>query len=268
MKFNNIPVTSWDLYDPDNPEKNIGHSIKIPNRCMDEMLYTITGEQPMCIEIMSMKDSTEAKSHCVISGNIEISEDEIVVVPFWALSKLGIVPFSQVSIENVNNVRKAGYIKVRADVSDYVYWDALKETLESEFSKINYISVGDPVNIFGIEFYIVELHDTEGIRMLDGCLFNTDLEIDFDTPLDILEQERREKEELVRIEEEKRRQLEETEKLKKKMEEEEYIRKNPHFQGKGYTISGQSNTEPHRQVTREERAKMFERLFEQQKKSD
>ena len=36
------------------------------------------------------------------------------------------------------------------------------------------------INIFGIEFYVVDLHDTEGIRMLDGCLFNTDLEIDFD----------------------------------------------------------------------------------------
>lgn len=265
MKFKNIPITSWDLYDPDNPEKNIGHSIKIPNRYMDEILYAITGSNPVCIEIISMTDNKEAKSNCFISGNIEIGDDEIIVVPFWALSKLGIEPFSLVSIENVNNVRKAGYIKVRADVSDYVYWDALKETLESEFSQIHYISVGDPINIFGIEFYIVDLHDTEGIRMLDGCLFNTDLEIDFDTPLDILEQERREKEELARIEQEKCRQQEEMEKNKKKMEEEEYLRKNPHFQGKGYTISEQPNTEPHRPITREERAKMFERLFEQQK---
>jgi NADPH-dependent glutamate synthase beta subunit-like oxidoreductase len=234
---------------------------------MDEMLYSIKGTDPVCIEIISMNDSNKAKCNCIISGNIEIGEDEIIVVPYWALSKLGIDPFSLVSIENVNNVRKAGFIKVRADVSDYVYWDNLKETLESEFSKIHYVSVSDPIHIFGIEFYIVELRDQQGIRMLDGSLFNTDLEIDFDTPLDIVEQERREKEELLRLEEEKLRQLEEMEKNKKRMEEEEYLRKNPHFQGKGYSISGQSNTQPHREITREERAKMFERLFEQQKKN-
>ena len=272
MKFKNIPITSWDIYEPENPEKNIGHSIKIPNHCMDEMLYSITGYEPMCIEIMSIVDSPLAKANCIVSGNIEIGNDEIVVVPFWALSKLGIEQFSLVSIENVSNVRKAGYIKVRADVSDYAYWDGIKETLETEFSKINCISVGNPVNIFGIEFYVVELHDVEGIRMLDGSLFNTDIEIDFDTPLDIAEQEHSQILELARIEEEKRRQEEEMEAAKKQQEiedreqeREEYLRKNPHFRGNGFTISGQTGSDKPREITREERAKMFERLFEQQK---
>lgn len=265
MKFKNIPITSWDLYDPDCPEKNIGHSIKIPNRCMDEMLYTFKGDEPICIEIISMEDTPNAKAHCIISGNVEIGEDEIIIVPYWALSKLGIEPFSNVSIENVDNVRKAGYIKIRADHSDYVYWDGLKETLESEFSKINCISVGDPINIFGIEFYVIELQDTEGIRMLDGSLFNTDVKIDFDTPLDIVEQERREKEELARIEEAKRIQKEAEEAAKKKQMEEEELRRNPHFRGKGYTIADKSESATPREITREERAKMFERLFQQQK---
>jgi len=265
MKFKNIPVTSWDLYDPDNPEKNIGHSIKIPNKYMDKFLNECNHNEPICIEIISMKDSSIAKSNCIISGNVEVGEDEVVVIPFWSLCKLGIDPFELVSIENVKNVRKAGYIKIRADVSDYVYWDSLKEILETEFSQIRYISIGDPVHIFGIEFYIVELRDPEGIRMLDGSLYNIDLEIDFDTPVDILEQERREKEELIRLEEEKIRQLEETEKNRKKMEEEENLRKNQHFRGNGYTISGQTGNQPTPVITREERAKMFERLFEQQK---
>jgi len=265
MKFKNIPVTSWDLYDPDNPEKNIGHSIKIPNKYMDRFLNECNDDEPICIEIISNNDSSTAKSHCIISGNIEVGEDEVVVIPFWSLCKLGINPFEHVSIENVKNVRKAGYIKIRADVSDYVYWDSLKEILETEFSKIRYISVGDPVHIFGIEFYIVELRDPEGIRMLDGSLYNIDLEIDFDTPVDILEQERREKEELIRLEEEKIRQLEETEKNRKKMEEEEYLRKNPSFRGNAYTISGRTGNQPAREITREERAKMFQLLFEQQK---
>ncbi len=202
MKFINIPIISWELIDPDNPEKNIGHSIKIPNRCMDEMLYRHNSSEPLCIEIIMMSDATNAKRRCIVSGNVEVGNDEMVVVPFWALSKLGAEAFSLVSIENVTNVRKAGYIKVRAVTSDYVYWDGLKETLETEFSKINNISVGVPINVFGLEFYVMELRDVKGIRILDASLFNTDVEIDFETPSDIEENERSDKQKLQDMEQE------------------------------------------------------------------
>ncbi len=268
MKFNNIPILSWELIDPDNPEKNIGHSIRIPNRCMDEILYHFNSELPMCIEMKKMDAATNGEG-CVIFGNIEIGNDEIIVAPFWALAKLELEPFSLVSIENVDSVRKAGFIKVRPNHSSYVYWDGLKETLEAEFSKLNYISVGDPINIFGVEFCVMELHDTEGIAMLDGCLFNTDIEIDFETPMDIIEEERLEKIRI--IEEEKRLQLEaEAVAIRKKAEEDEQkrqaLQKNNHFVGKGYRISGDDanvDQQP-RTVSREERALMFQKLFEKQ----
>jgi len=273
MKFNNIPVLSWELIDPDTPEKNIGHSIRIPNRCMDEMLYHFNGNEPMCIELRSM---LEPSTQCVISGTIEVGEDEIVVVPYWALSKLRLEPFSMVSLENVGNVRKTGFIKVRATHSSYVYWDGLKETLETEFSKINYISVGDPINVFGVEFHVLELRDAEGVGMLDGCLFNTDIEIDFETPMDIEEEERAE---LARIEEAKRLAVEQQEAEQQRAEEEqrkaeeeqrkaEEEHKNRHFIGKGYRINGEgggAESVPPRVITREERAQMFQKLFEKQR---
>jgi hypothetical protein len=266
MKFNNIPVLSWELIDPDNPEKNIGHSIRMPNRCMDEILYHFNSEHPMCIEVKKMDAATNEEG-CVIFGNIEIGNDEIIVAPFWALAKLGVEPFSLVSIENVESVRKAGFIKVRPNHSSYVYWDGLKETLETEFSKLNYISVGDPINIFGVEFYVMELHDTEGIGMLDGCLFNTDIEIDFETPMDIIEEERLE---TIRIEEEKRLQLEAEAAIRKKAEEDEQkraLQKKNHFVGKGYRINGDdanATSQQPRTISREERALMFQKLFEKQ----
>ena len=230
MKFRNIPIISWELADPDNPEKNIGHSIKIPNRCMDEMLYHHNTNEPICIEIITMNDATNAKCHCIVSGNVEVSDEEIVVVPFWALSKLGVDQFSLVSIENVTNVRKAGYIKVRATSSEYVHWDGLKETLETEFSKINNVSVGVPINVFGLEFYVIELRDTTGIRILDASLFNTDVEIDFDTPSDIEEKERHDKHKLDDMEQEIR--------LNQAADDIDIEPNGPtHFQGKSYTLS-------------------------------
>jgi len=266
MKFNNIPITSWDLYEPENPEKNIGHTIKIPNRCMDEMLYSHKNDGPIFIEIISMKDVPNARCHCLVFANVEITEDEIVVVPYWSMTKLGVEPFELVSIENVNNVRKAGFIKVRANHSDYIYWDGLKETLETEFSKINAISVGDLINIFGIEFYVIELKDQEGIGMLDASLFNTDVKIDFDTPSDIVEEERRQKAELERIEISKKVLKEAQELANKKREEEEELRRNPYFRGKGETVNGNSENVPIPEISREDRAKMFEKLF--QKKNE
>ena len=232
MKFINIPIISWELIDPDNPEKNIGHSIRIPNRCMDEILYQHNSSEPLCVEIIMMSDATNAKRHCIVSGNVEVGNEEMVVVPFWALSKLGAETFSLVSIENVTNVRKAGYIKVRANNSDYVYWDGLKETLETEFSKINNISVGVPINVFGLEFYVMELRDLDGIRILDASLFNTDVKIDFETPSDIEEKERSDKQKLHDMEEEIR--------LNQATEDIELNVPN-HFQGKGYTLSDKSD---------------------------
>ena len=128
--------------------------------------------------------------------------------------------------------------------------------------------MGDPINIFGVEFCVMELHDTEGIGMLDGCLFNTDIEIDFETPMDIEEEERLEK---IRIKEEKRLQLEAEAAIRKKAEEdkqkrEEALQKNNHFVGKGYRINGDdanAGQQP-RTISREERALMFQKLFEKQ----
>jgi len=238
MKFINIPIISWELIDPDSPEKNIGHSIKIPNRCMDEMLYHHNSSEPLCIEIIMMSDAKNAKRHCIVSGNVEVGDEDMVVVPFWALSKLGAETFSLVSIENVTNVRKAGYIKVRATTSDYAYWDGLKETLETEFSKINNVSVGVPINVFGLEFYVIELRDTDGIRILDASLFNTDVEIDFETPSDIEEKERSDKQKLQDMEQEIR-----LNQATEGIETEGIETTGPNlFQGKGYKLSDKDNT--------------------------
>ena len=263
MKFHNIPIISWDVYDPENPEKNIGHTIKIPNRCMDEMLYSHKCDGPIFIEI-TPKDNTIKKvpCRCLLFANVEISEEDVIVAPYWSMAKIGLESFDQVSIENVSNVRKAEYIKVRANSSEYVYWEGLKETLEAEFSKINAICVGDLVNVYGIEFYVIELRDADRIGMLDGSLFNTDVKIDFDTPSDIVEAERRVREEQARLEEQRKMIAEKALAEIKLKEDQEELKRNPYFRGEGQSIGEKTQEE----ISREERAKMFERLF--QKKSD
>lgn len=285
MKIGNLPIISWDIYDPDNPEKNYSHTIKIPNRCMDEMLYVHRGDGPLFVEIVpTNKTPTNRKYRCLVFANAEVCDEEAVVVPYWSMAKLGLEPFDIVSIENVDNVRKASYIKVRANSSEYVYWDGLRETLEEEFNKMNAVSVGDQVCVHGIEFYVLELRDEQGIGMIDASIYQVEVKIDFDTPSDIVEAERRQKAELERLAEVKERQRQANELARLKREEEarlEDLKRNPYFRGVGHTLAGEtihSNSndtkapvakpEPEQEpdqtvISREERAKMFEKLFQQ-----
>ena len=127
MIFKNIPVISWDLYtDLEENEKNISHIIQIPNNIMDECLNEHIGKTPIVIKIKTLTDE-------ICFGNVEISNDNLVVIPHWALHKLNIDVFSTVSLESVELV-KIGKIVLKAMDSKYVYWEKLREQLEEIFS--------------------------------------------------------------------------------------------------------------------------------------
>lgn len=261
--FNNIPITTWDLYDPERIEKNYGHTISIPNRVMNSILeYQPETEnpEPIYIEIKPMTEIPAAESYCIVFGNTEITENEVVVVPGWAFQKLGIDVFTEVSLENVTNIRKVGYMKVQANLSDYAWWDSLKETLEQEIEKINTISVGDIICINDVTFTVKNLEDTDRIPMLDGSLFRTDVKIDFDMPLDMIEKERKEEEMKRKIEEERIRIAEE---CKRQVEELERQKEQALFPGAGNTIAKEeaAKEEKPKEISREERARMFEERF-------
>jgi hypothetical protein len=178
------------------------------------------------------------------------------------MSKFGLEPFVDVNIENVNNLQKIDYIQVRANQSDYVYWSSLKEQLEDNLSKIRAISIGDMINVHGIEFYVCKLKNELDQEILDGSLFNTDVKIDFDIPSDILEEDRlkkiKEEEERIRLDEERIRLDEE------RIREEEKS-KNKLFVGKGYSLSGDNLDLKQRILTREEMAEIVKKRINQNK---
>ena len=189
MKFENIPVISWDIYSDNlSLEKNISHSIIIPNNIMDTLLYhkTDTDNPILFIEIKDMNENKISKLYnCLVFGNIETSDTNVCVLPFWAMSKLQLSQFEKISIENIRDLSKIGFIKLKANISNYVYWEDIKKMLENELEKYRCLSIGDLVCISDVEFYVTELHDINSIIISNGSLFESEPSIEFDIPTDI-----------------------------------------------------------------------------------
>jgi len=257
MKEDNIPVISWDIYSPDESYKNVGNIIAIPDNIYYKMINELTEFNPLFVEITKTDESgfNQSNCRCLLFGNIISIEQDVIVLPYWAMAKYGLEPFQNVSIENVDNLQNIDYIQVRANNSDYVHWSSLKEILEETLIKCRAISLGDMINVHGIEFYVCKIKNQSGSEILDGSLYNTDVKIDFDVPVDILEEERlqknkeEEQERLrqLKLEEEQMERIRERNRLK--MIEEE---KNNKFVGKGYKLDdGPSH------ITREQMAEII-----------
>ncbi len=257
MKVENIPVISWDIYSPDEFDKNVGNTIAIPDTIYYKMINELTEFNPLFVEITKSDESgfNQSNCRCLLFGNIISIEQDVIVLPYWAMAKYGLESFQNVTIENVDNLQSIDYIQVRANNSDYVHWSSLKEILEETLVKCRVISLGDMINVHGIEFYVCKIKNQSGSEILDGSLYNTDVKIDFDVPVDILEEERlqkikeEEQERLrqLKLEEEQIARINEENRLKKIEEE-----KNNKFVGTGYKLGdGPSH------ITREQMAEII-----------
>jgi hypothetical protein len=263
MKVKNISIISWDIYSPDEPEKNVGNTIAISDKIYYKMINELTEFNPLFVEITKTDENgfnsgfNQSNCRCLLFGNIISIEQDVIVVPYWAIAKFGLEPFQNVNIENVNNLQNIDYIQVRANNSDYIHWSSLKEILEETLIKCRAISLGDMINVHGIEFYVCKIKNQSGSEILDGSLYNTDVKIDFDVPVDILEEERLQK--IKDSEEEKLRQLKQEEEMMDRIREKNRLRmieesKNKIFAGTAYKLDdGPSH------ITREQMAEIIKK---------
>jgi hypothetical protein len=257
MKEINIQVMSWDMYSPDELDKNISNTIAIPDNIYYKMINELTEFNPLFVEITKSDESgyNQTNCRCLLFGNIISIEQDVIVLPYWAMAKYGLEPFQNVNIENVDNLQSIDYIQVRANNSDYVHWSSLKEILEETLIKCRAISLGDLINVHGIEFYVCQIKNQSGSEILDGSLYNTDVKIDFDIPVDILEEERLEK--IKEEEQERLRQLKQEEEQLVRINEENRLKmieeeKNNKFVGTGYRLGGGPS-----HITREQMAEII-----------
>lgn len=188
MKFENITVISWDMYDDnDSFEKNVSHSIIIPNNIMDTFFQEQTNSgTPIFIKIKDMNTTKLCENNnFIVFSDIEVNDKNVCVLPFWAMSKLQLQQFDTISIENINYLEKIGFIKLKANNSNYIYWDDIKKMLENELQKYQCLSIGDLIYLADVEFYVKELRDINTLSISNGSLFDTEPSIEFEMPTDV-----------------------------------------------------------------------------------
>ena len=140
-------------------------------------------------DILFIKVSTISGDNCVLFGAVDVLPDgifgdEYIILPDNYIKKLNIEPFESVYIEDIMNVSKINYIKIKGHDSKYTMWDGINEILESVLTKMRAISTGDIIDVLGINFTIIEMKDHEKNIITLGSLYETDVNIEFDVPYD------------------------------------------------------------------------------------
>jgi hypothetical protein len=245
VKFSNYTAISWDLFDIDKAPENT-HSILVPQEALTEFLGKITDDNSIIYVEITSSVSTNPKFRCLVFSNVSSSyTDNVVVLPKWSMNKLGIEECSPVTIEDIHNLRKASHIRLKANRSDYVKWDNIKELLERELISYKCISLDDHVVIYDVDFTVTRILDAQKMMMIDCSLFNTDVNIEFDRPDDLVELDKlkMERAKIQQEEMERQRQLIKEEQDRQKTEEEERLKR----------LNGPIN--------REQIAAMYDKLF-------
>jgi hypothetical protein len=137
--------------------------------------------------VIYIKVSTISGDNCVLFGAVDVLPDgifgdEYIVLPDNYIEKLNIEPFDSVYIEDIKDVSKINYIKIKGHNSKYTQWDGINEILESVLTKMRAISTGDIIDVLGINFTIIEMKDHDNNVIIHGSLYETDVNIEFDVP--------------------------------------------------------------------------------------
>jgi hypothetical protein len=208
-------------------------------------------------------------NNSMIFGNCGFIQEDLIVLPFWVINKLKINMFEVVNIQNIINLPKIGFLKIKGTNSDYTKLENIKEILENELNTYRAITINDLIYIyyqfqFQLEFYIIEIKDIFNKEIKFGSLFNTEVNIEFEIPSDIAEKERQERIEQENIEQERIEQERiYKEELKQKEIEKERLfalekeKECSKFKGTAYSLLD-SNQKP---ITHEEYKKLLSQKY-------
>lgn len=189
---------SWDIYDGDASDHNLRNQIAIPAKWMERYLAeNEVSAEPLYLKVAridfaEMPENWEPFDHIVFSGADILPSgngSDLCVMPLWAMNKLSINQFTEVSVDKVHYLEKVAYLKVKASTKQYAEWNGLREILEDYLSTIYCINVGDLLYIGGIEFYVTQLMNADYVELSEGSLFQTDVKLDFETPVDLEQEE-------------------------------------------------------------------------------
>ncbi|GJS24616.1 ubiquitin fusion degradation protein 1 [Tanacetum coccineum] len=134
------------------------------------------------------KPDTELHSHC---GVIEFTADEgVVFMPKWMMENMKLQDGEMVNIENMS-LLQGTYIKLQPHATKFIMLSNHKSLLEKAFKDFACLTPGDTIVInHEDEKYLIDIVETKPSSHAIA-LFDTDCEVDFATPLDYKEPEKK-----------------------------------------------------------------------------
>ncbi|GKE60561.1 ubiquitin fusion degradation protein 1, partial [Tanacetum coccineum] len=181
------PSTSYTCFPLPKINKNhleAGNRIIMPESTLEKIIYSHDLVYPMVFRIE--KSDTSLYSHC---GVIEFSADEGTVnMPTWMMTNMKLQEGEVVDIE-YTTLPKGTYIKIQPHATKFTTLSDHKSLLENAFRDYACLTTGDTIVIdHEDEKYLIDVLETKPSDAIS--LFETDLEVDFATPLDYKEPEK------------------------------------------------------------------------------
>ncbi|PWA91551.1 ubiquitin fusion degradation protein UFD1 [Artemisia annua] len=176
----------YPLYRINKNHLEAGNKIILPPSVLDELAYRSNVVYPMvfCIK----KPDTDLHSHC---GVIEFTADEgVVYIPKWMMENMKLQEGDIVDIENTS-LLQGTYVKLQPHATKFTMLLDHKTLLEKAFRDFACLTTGDTIVInHEGEKYLIDIVETKPSDHAIS-LFNTDCEVDFATPLDYKEPEKK-----------------------------------------------------------------------------
>jgi hypothetical protein len=140
----------------------------------------------VCFELTNPANTTNHNKR-VYLRKIEPAQEEFksnILIPSWVQNYLGIgMSGSQLELRPVPRPQSITRCKIRGNISSYVKMD-IKSLLEEKINQFKCVNINTNFTVQGVIFTIVELVSSQD-KLVEWCITNDELEINFDTPDDI-----------------------------------------------------------------------------------
>lgn len=171
---------------------NAGNKVLLP----DEILHTLSNMYPVGLPYPMVFSVSSLKSRkTVYVGVLEfVAPQNQVVIPDWIYAQLQLNPSEMIRLGIVDQLPKATFAQIRPQKTEFIELPDPKSVLEIQLRNFICLTEGETISIrFANKEFLIDIVQLKPENQYKtGVIIDTDLVIDFATPLDYKEPEKKE----------------------------------------------------------------------------
>ena len=159
---------------------NKSDQILVPNNILNSIANNKNIEYPLFFKITFNNKS-------ITCGMLEFTDDDNIYMPFWLMQNLYPIREGDLVFIEIVNIPNADIITVKPHDMKFLLIEDHKKVLEENLSKFTTINKGSTIAIYykdvPYELNIVDTKPSDSVSII-----NTDVKIDFEEPVDYVDQ--------------------------------------------------------------------------------